>query len=195
MFINSHVRTDISSHVWWFWVAPKKTDFSQMLNGFSNYSFPFLCSYLLPHLLPHKPAVDLHGFRQQTNNTLQRLIKMSFVPAGFWERFIARMLISLKEMDLQVVPLPSSAVTELFQNIFWLELLCVCSHLNRKETLTIRAASTLHCLPLLEVSRRTAAVPSESGGARLSTGRRGCWSPLREGTWGLCTLKKDKMRN
>uniref|UniRef100_A0A674NR35 non-specific serine/threonine protein kinase n=1 Tax=Takifugu rubripes TaxID=31033 RepID=A0A674NR35_TAKRU len=58
-------------------------------------------SYLLPHLLPYKPAVDIHGFRQQTNNTLQRLIKMSFVPAGFWERFIARMLISLKEMDLQ----------------------------------------------------------------------------------------------
>jgi hypothetical protein len=27
---------------------------------------------------------------------------MSFVPAGFWERFIARMLISLNEMDLQV---------------------------------------------------------------------------------------------
>ena len=60
-------------------------------------------SYLLPHLLPHKPAVDIHGFRQQTNNTLQRLVKMSFVPAGFWERFIARMLISLKEMDLQVL--------------------------------------------------------------------------------------------
>ncbi|XP_076586819.1 leucine-rich repeat serine/threonine-protein kinase 1 isoform X1 [Chaetodon auriga] len=58
-------------------------------------------SYLLPHLLPHKPAMDIHGFRQQTNNTLQRLIKMSFVPAGFWERFIARMLISLTEMDLQ----------------------------------------------------------------------------------------------
>nr|XP_046247302.1 leucine-rich repeat serine/threonine-protein kinase 1 isoform X2 [Scatophagus argus] len=58
-------------------------------------------SYLLPHLLPYKPAVDIHGFRQQTNNTLQRLVKMSFVPAGFWERFIARMLISLTEMDLQ----------------------------------------------------------------------------------------------
>ncbi|KAM8762163.1 leucine-rich repeat serine/threonine-protein kinase 1 [Acanthopagrus schlegelii] len=58
-------------------------------------------SYLLPHLLPHKPAMDIHGFRQQTNNTLQRLIKMSFVPAGFWERFIARMLISLTMMDLQ----------------------------------------------------------------------------------------------
>lgn len=54
--------------------------------------------------------MDIHGFRQQTNNTLQRLIKMSFVPAGFWERFIARMLISLKEMDLQVVPLASGAV-------------------------------------------------------------------------------------
>ncbi|KAF7666866.1 hypothetical protein LDENG_00091190 [Lucifuga dentata] len=59
-------------------------------------------SYLLPHLLPPKPAMDIHSFRQQTNNTLQRLFKMSFVPAGFWERFIARMLISLKEMDLQI---------------------------------------------------------------------------------------------
>ncbi|XP_029946629.1 leucine-rich repeat serine/threonine-protein kinase 1 isoform X3 [Salarias fasciatus] len=58
-------------------------------------------SYLLPHLLPPKPAMDIHGFRQQTDNTLQRLFKMSFVPAGFWERFIARMLISLNEMDLQ----------------------------------------------------------------------------------------------
>uniref|UniRef100_A0A3B4UE03 non-specific serine/threonine protein kinase n=2 Tax=Seriola dumerili TaxID=41447 RepID=A0A3B4UE03_SERDU len=58
-------------------------------------------SYLLPHLLPPKPAMDIHGFRQQFNNTLQRLFKMSFVPAGFWERFIARMLISLTEMDLQ----------------------------------------------------------------------------------------------
>ncbi|XP_041640649.1 leucine-rich repeat serine/threonine-protein kinase 1 [Cheilinus undulatus] len=58
-------------------------------------------SYLLPHLLPPKPAMDIHGFRQQTNNTLQRLVRMSFVPAGFWERFIARMLISLTEMDLQ----------------------------------------------------------------------------------------------
>ncbi|XP_032367721.1 leucine-rich repeat serine/threonine-protein kinase 1 isoform X2 [Etheostoma spectabile] len=58
-------------------------------------------SYLLPHLLPSKPAMDIYGFRQQTNNTLQRLVQMSFVPAGFWERFIARMLISLREMDLQ----------------------------------------------------------------------------------------------
>ncbi|XP_026149127.1 leucine-rich repeat serine/threonine-protein kinase 1 isoform X3 [Mastacembelus armatus] len=58
-------------------------------------------SYLLPHLLPTKPAMDIHGFRQQTSNTLQRLFKMSFVPAGFWERFIARMLISLTELDLQ----------------------------------------------------------------------------------------------
>ncbi|XP_066557623.1 leucine-rich repeat serine/threonine-protein kinase 1 isoform X2 [Amia ocellicauda] len=58
-------------------------------------------SYLLPHLLPPKPALDIHGFRHQTTNTIQRLFKMSFVPAGFWERFIARMLISLTEMDLQ----------------------------------------------------------------------------------------------
>lgn len=66
-------------------------------------SFSFHCSYLLPHLLPYKPAMDIHCVRQRTNNTLQRLVKMSFVPAGFWERFIARMLISLKEMDLQVL--------------------------------------------------------------------------------------------
>ncbi|KAJ8247618.1 hypothetical protein GJAV_G00248350 [Gymnothorax javanicus] len=58
-------------------------------------------SYLLPHLLPPKPAMDIYGFRQRTTNTIQRLFKMSFVPAGFWERFIARMLISLTEMDLQ----------------------------------------------------------------------------------------------
>lgn len=63
----------------------------------------FLYSYLLPHLLPPKPAMDIHGFRQHTKNTLQRIFKMSFVPAGFWERFIARMLISLTEMDLQVL--------------------------------------------------------------------------------------------
>ncbi|XP_061560358.1 leucine-rich repeat serine/threonine-protein kinase 1 isoform X2 [Phycodurus eques] len=58
-------------------------------------------SYLLPHLLPAKPGVDIHCFRQPSGNTLERLFKMSFVPVGFWERFIARMLISLTDMDLQ----------------------------------------------------------------------------------------------
>ncbi|XP_061613512.1 leucine-rich repeat serine/threonine-protein kinase 1 isoform X4 [Phyllopteryx taeniolatus] len=58
-------------------------------------------SYLLPHLLPAKPGVDIHCFRQPSANTLERLFKMSFVPVGFWERFIARMLISLTDMDLQ----------------------------------------------------------------------------------------------
>ncbi|XP_067257484.1 leucine-rich repeat serine/threonine-protein kinase 1 isoform X3 [Chanodichthys erythropterus] len=58
-------------------------------------------SYLLPHLLPPKPALDIHGFRHQSNNNIQRHFKMSFVPAGFWERFIARMLISLNQMDIQ----------------------------------------------------------------------------------------------
>ncbi|KAH0620056.1 hypothetical protein JD844_014594 [Phrynosoma platyrhinos] len=58
-------------------------------------------SYLLPHLLPAKPALDVHGLRHQTTNTIQRVFKMSFVPVGFWQRFIARMLISLAEMDLQ----------------------------------------------------------------------------------------------
>ncbi|KAJ7311344.1 hypothetical protein JRQ81_006960 [Phrynocephalus forsythii] len=58
-------------------------------------------SYLLPHLLPAKPALDIHDLRHQTTNTIQRVFKMSFVPVGFWQRFIARMLISLAEMDLQ----------------------------------------------------------------------------------------------
>ncbi|XP_053128852.1 leucine-rich repeat serine/threonine-protein kinase 1 isoform X2 [Hemicordylus capensis] len=58
-------------------------------------------SYLLPHLLPAKPAFDIHGLRHHTTNTIQRVFKMSFVPVGFWQRFIARMLISLAEMDLQ----------------------------------------------------------------------------------------------
>ncbi|XP_062998254.1 leucine-rich repeat serine/threonine-protein kinase 1 [Elgaria multicarinata webbii] len=58
-------------------------------------------SYLLPHLLPAKPALDVHGLCHQTANTIQRVFKMSFVPVGFWQRFIARMLISLAEMDLQ----------------------------------------------------------------------------------------------
>ncbi|KAL7980155.1 hypothetical protein Chor_001423 [Crotalus horridus] len=58
-------------------------------------------SYLLPHLLPAKPAFDVHSLRHQTTNSIQRVFKMSFVPVGFWQRFIARMLISLAEMDLQ----------------------------------------------------------------------------------------------
>uniref|UniRef100_A0A452HCZ7 non-specific serine/threonine protein kinase n=1 Tax=Gopherus agassizii TaxID=38772 RepID=A0A452HCZ7_9SAUR len=59
-------------------------------------------SYLLPHLLPAKPALDIHGLCQHSTNTVQRVFKMSFVPVGFWQRFIARMLISLAEMDLQL---------------------------------------------------------------------------------------------
>ncbi|XP_029431041.1 leucine-rich repeat serine/threonine-protein kinase 1 isoform X2 [Rhinatrema bivittatum] len=59
-------------------------------------------SYLLPHLLPAKPGLDIHGFQHHSRNTVQRLFKMSFVPVGFWQRFIARMLISLAEMDLQL---------------------------------------------------------------------------------------------
>ncbi|KAE8618357.1 hypothetical protein XENTR_v10009362 [Xenopus tropicalis] len=59
-------------------------------------------SYLLPHLLPTKPGLDIHSLRQLTGSTVQRLFKMSFVPVGFWQRFIARMLISLAEMDLQL---------------------------------------------------------------------------------------------
>ncbi|XP_065404615.1 leucine-rich repeat serine/threonine-protein kinase 1 isoform X1 [Macaca fascicularis] len=59
-------------------------------------------SYLLPHLLPSKPGLDTHGMRHPAANTIQRVFKMSFVPVGFWQRFIARMLISLAEMDLQL---------------------------------------------------------------------------------------------
>ncbi|XP_071070427.1 leucine-rich repeat serine/threonine-protein kinase 1 isoform X2 [Dasypus novemcinctus] len=59
-------------------------------------------SYLLPHLLPSKPGLDTHGLRHPSANTIQRVFKMSFVPVGFWQRFIARMLISLAEMDLQL---------------------------------------------------------------------------------------------
>ncbi|ELV13456.1 Leucine-rich repeat serine/threonine-protein kinase 1 [Tupaia chinensis] len=59
-------------------------------------------SYLLPHLLPSKPGLDTHGMRHPMANTIQRVFKMSFVPVGFWQRFIARMLISLAEMDLQL---------------------------------------------------------------------------------------------
>ncbi|XP_004593208.2 leucine-rich repeat serine/threonine-protein kinase 1 [Ochotona princeps] len=59
-------------------------------------------SYLLPHLLPSKPGLDTHGLRHPAANTIQRVFKMSFVPVGFWQRFIARMLISLAEMDLQL---------------------------------------------------------------------------------------------
>uniref|UniRef100_A0A8C6QHT0 Leucine-rich repeat serine/threonine-protein kinase 1 n=2 Tax=Nannospalax galili TaxID=1026970 RepID=A0A8C6QHT0_NANGA len=59
-------------------------------------------SYLLPHLLPSKPGLDTHSMRHPTANTIQRVFKMSFVPVGFWQRFIARMLISLAEMDLQL---------------------------------------------------------------------------------------------
>ncbi|CAH2274383.1 leucine-rich repeat serine threonine- kinase 1 [Pelobates cultripes] len=59
-------------------------------------------SYLLPHLLPSKPGLDIHSLKQFTGNTVQRVFKMSFVPVGFWQRFIARMLISLAEMDLQL---------------------------------------------------------------------------------------------
>ncbi|XP_036699621.1 leucine-rich repeat serine/threonine-protein kinase 1 isoform X6 [Balaenoptera musculus] len=69
-------------------------------------------SYLLPHLLPSKPGLDTHGMRHPTANTIQRVFKMSFVPVGFWQRFIARMLISLAEMDLQGL----FSVFQLFEN-------------------------------------------------------------------------------
>ncbi|XP_078386621.1 leucine-rich repeat serine/threonine-protein kinase 1 [Cetorhinus maximus] len=59
-------------------------------------------SYLLPHLLPPKPGFDFGNLRGKSTNTIQRLFKMNFVPVGFWQRFIARILISLAEMDAQL---------------------------------------------------------------------------------------------
>ncbi|XP_072324910.1 leucine-rich repeat serine/threonine-protein kinase 1 [Scyliorhinus torazame] len=59
-------------------------------------------SYLLPHLLPPKPGLEIVNLRGRGTNTIQRLFKMNFVPVGFWERFIARILISLAEMDAQL---------------------------------------------------------------------------------------------
>uniref|UniRef100_A0A3P9J7W9 non-specific serine/threonine protein kinase n=1 Tax=Oryzias latipes TaxID=8090 RepID=A0A3P9J7W9_ORYLA len=80
---------------------PTEEQFIQFLAKF-EIALPVADScYLLPHLLPPKPAMDLQHFQQQTANSLQRLFKMSFIPAGFWDRFIARMLISLTDMDLQ----------------------------------------------------------------------------------------------
>ncbi|XP_032906424.1 leucine-rich repeat serine/threonine-protein kinase 1 [Amblyraja radiata] len=60
-------------------------------------------SYLLPHLLPSKPGIDSSKLHQPGNCTIQRLFKMNFVPIGFWQRFIARILISLSDMDAQLV--------------------------------------------------------------------------------------------
>uniref|UniRef100_UPI00398E8825 leucine-rich repeat serine/threonine-protein kinase 1 n=1 Tax=Pristiophorus japonicus TaxID=55135 RepID=UPI00398E8825 len=59
-------------------------------------------SYLLPHLLPAKPGFDVSTLRGKSTYTVQRLFKMNFVPVGFWQRFIARILISLAEMDAQL---------------------------------------------------------------------------------------------
>ncbi|XP_067873774.1 leucine-rich repeat serine/threonine-protein kinase 1 isoform X2 [Heterodontus francisci] len=59
-------------------------------------------SYLLPHLLPPKPGFEFSNLRGKSTNTIQRLFKMNFVPVGFWQRFIARILISLSEMDAQL---------------------------------------------------------------------------------------------
>ena len=45
---------------------------------------------------------------------------MSFVPVGFWQRFIARMLISLAEMDLQVVAFSAQGTIRLQAKYLWL---------------------------------------------------------------------------
>ncbi|KAM4602503.1 leucine-rich repeat serine/threonine-protein kinase 1 [Polymixia lowei] len=100
-------------------------------------------SYLLPHLLPPKPAMDIHCFRQQTNNTLQRLFKMSFVPAGFWERFIARMLISLTEMDLQSFETKRAARSQCNRNSV-IYSFAGAQQRNRCSTFRVRRSQTIY---------------------------------------------------
>ncbi|XP_071765006.2 leucine-rich repeat serine/threonine-protein kinase 1 [Centroberyx gerrardi] len=100
-------------------------------------------SYLLPHLLPPKPAMDIHCFRQQTNNTLQRLFKMSFVPAGFWERFIARMLISLTEMDLQSFEPKRNARSQCSRNSV-IYSFAGAQQRNRCSTFRVRRSQTIY---------------------------------------------------
>ncbi|XP_069767547.1 leucine-rich repeat serine/threonine-protein kinase 1 isoform X4 [Narcine bancroftii] len=60
-------------------------------------------SYLLPHLLPSKPGINTSNVRRKGTSCIERVFKMNFVPVGFWQRFIARILISLSEMDAQLV--------------------------------------------------------------------------------------------
>uniref|UniRef100_A0A8C4NML7 Protein kinase domain-containing protein n=1 Tax=Eptatretus burgeri TaxID=7764 RepID=A0A8C4NML7_EPTBU len=57
--------------------------------------------YLLPHLLPEKPSSTLSPEPTSPTraHTLLRHVQMSFVPMGFWQRLIARLLISLSSME------------------------------------------------------------------------------------------------
>ncbi|XP_052388333.1 leucine-rich repeat serine/threonine-protein kinase 1-like [Carassius gibelio] len=90
----------------------------------------WLSEFICCRTFAPKPALDI-GFRQQSNNSIQLHFKMSFVPAGFWERFIARMLISLKQMDVQaletkrVTKSPRNHSTVISQTIYWREGLLV----------------------------------------------------------------------
>ncbi|KAM9317959.1 leucine-rich repeat serine/threonine-protein kinase 1 [Pholidichthys leucotaenia] len=101
-------------------------------------------SYLLPHLLPSKPAVDIHGFLRQTHNTLQRLFKMSFVPAGFWERFIARMLISLTEMDLQSFETKTKSARNQHRRSSVIYNFAGSQQRNRCSTFRVRRSQTIY---------------------------------------------------
>lgn len=148
--------------------------------------------------------MDIHGFRQHTNNTLQRIFKMSFVPAGFWERFIARMLISLTEMDVQVLNQLTLPQILTIQRFNWHtscnlhscpEMLYFCSYLNPEETSGASTAGILWSTALLEANRGTAAAPLESDAAKPFTGRRGCWSLLMEVTSGQSLSNKDMGSN
>ncbi|XP_037835926.1 leucine-rich repeat serine/threonine-protein kinase 1 [Kryptolebias marmoratus] len=101
-------------------------------------------SYLLPHLLPPKPAMDIRNLHQHTNNTLQRLFKMSFVPAGFWERFIARMLISLTEMDLQFFDLSKRTTRSQHHRQSVIYSFAGSEKKNRCNTFRVRRSQTIY---------------------------------------------------
>lgn len=144
--------------------------------------------------------MDIHGFRQYNSNTLLRIFKMSFVPAGFWERFIARMLISLTEMDLQVpnqLTMPQIlTIHPLNWHVYCIlhsraEMLFLCSYLNQKKPSGASTAGILWSTALLEVKQGIAAAPLESDAVKPFTGRRGCWSHLMEVTSGQSLSNND----
>ncbi|XP_061408692.1 leucine-rich repeat serine/threonine-protein kinase 1 isoform X1 [Lethenteron reissneri] len=63
-------------------------------------------SFLLPHLMPERPGLQLLPVLEDDGKktmTVRRLVQMSFTPVGFWSRLIARLLISVAQIERQVV--------------------------------------------------------------------------------------------
>uniref|UniRef100_S4RGU2 Leucine-rich repeat serine/threonine-protein kinase 1 n=1 Tax=Petromyzon marinus TaxID=7757 RepID=S4RGU2_PETMA len=64
------------------------------------------CSFLLPHLMPERPGLQLLPVLEDDGKktmTVRRLVQMSFTPLGFWSRLIARLLISVAQIERQYV--------------------------------------------------------------------------------------------